>query len=384
MTTSAPRPEPLPAQYAIPLALEPSPPALLLPTAYHAGLLSPALSPVSSLHPALSSQNAPLSGLQFIFPRASRPLLCTPSFSGLAPISHLQQPNLHAVRVQINAAISRGLRFESARWLAYRRNYLSITINVVFDIPLSALPTPQPSSSPLLPRSRQSVDNHNFSIVLDLRNGSQRVVKVKFFAVTVVAEDEVNGRPVELVQHTSKRDQGPRRKPVVARIRPTLSDGRIMATPISHPASLGAHGLVEDFIPMDRPASAGLSSNNPTRGSSTSPDYSTGHDSEHEQTSFDLNHESAEIVCFERIQFKRATANNGRKNTAQQMFRVVAILYAAVDETECFDGVVSNAEHGMNGIRYLEIQRVATGGVMVRGRSPGHYADRVGGGGMIQ
>ncbi|KAK9314883.1 hypothetical protein V1522DRAFT_393275 [Lipomyces starkeyi] len=381
MTTSAQRPQPLPAPYSVPSALLPSFPS------YHSGLLGP----LSSLHPALSSssscaQNGPLSGLQFIFPRASRPLLCTPSFSGLPPIlPQLQLSNLHAVRVQINAAVSRGLRFESARWLAYRRNYLSITINVVFDIPLSALPTPQPSSSPLLPRSRQTVDNHSFSIVLDLRNGTQRVVKVKFFAVTVVAEDEINGRPVDLIQHTSKRDQGPRRKPVVARIRPTLSDGRLAATPISHPASLGAHRLLEDFIPMDRPASADSSSNNMPRGSSTSPDYTTGLDSEHEQPpSFESHHETAEVVCFERIQFKRATANNGRKNTAQQMFRVVAILYAAVDETECFDGVVSNAEHGTNGIRYLEIQRVATGGIMVRGRSPGHYADRVGGGGMIQ
>ncbi|KAK9385090.1 hypothetical protein V1515DRAFT_617571 [Lipomyces mesembrius] len=370
MATSAQRPQPFPAPYSVPSAFLPSFPS------YHSGLLSP----LSSLHPSSCAQNGPLSGLQFIFPRASRPLLCTPSFSGLPPIlPQLQLPNLHAVRVQINAAVSRGLRFESARWLAYRRNYLSITINVVFDIPLSALPTP-------LPRSRQSVDNHNFSIVLDLRNGTQRVVRVKFFAVTVVAEDEVNGRPVDLIQHTSKRDQGPRRKPVVARIRPTLSDGRLTATPISHPASLGANRLLEDFIPMDRPASAGSTSRNMPTASSASPDYAAGLvDSDQDQLpSFDSLHETAEVVCFERIQFKRATANNGRKNTAQQMFRVVAILYAAVDETECFDGVVSNAEQGTNGIRYLEIQRVATGGIMVRGRSPGHYADRVGGGGMIQ
>ncbi|KAK9366165.1 hypothetical protein V1509DRAFT_630724 [Lipomyces kononenkoae] len=72
------------------------------------------------------------------------------------------------------------------------------------------------------------------------------------------------------------------------------------------------------------------------------------------------------------------------------MFRVVAILYAAVDESACCDnspsgpGGPEQATNGNGGVRYLEIQRVATGGIMVRGRSPGHYADRVGGGGLIQ
>ncbi|KAK9237140.1 hypothetical protein V1525DRAFT_456992 [Lipomyces kononenkoae] len=396
----------------------PPPPALpLLPSLapqYHHHL------PLASLHPALAvsvasiaassvaasasaAGPAPLSGLHFIFPRASRTLLCTPSFSGSRPPSSSQQQqqqqhatSLHPVRVQINAAINRGLRFEAVRWIAYRRNYLSITINVVFDIPLAALPAP-------LCSRRLTVDNHTFSVVLDPSSssrssaaaaaaaGEQKVVRVKFFAVTVVAEDEVNGRPVDLVQHTSKRDHGPRRKPVIARIRPTLGDGRLAAAPLV--PSTHHHQPAQA---LDRPASATAEPPDyyysPAVATATS---SSSDDNGQPASSFDpvasAHYETtAEVVCFERIQFKRATANNGRKNTAQQMFRVVTILYAAVDESDCSDGgpdhqaTNGNSNSNSGGIRYLEIQRVATGGIMVRGRSPGHYADRVGGGGLIQ
>ncbi|CAO3652944.1 unnamed protein product [Cunninghamella blakesleeana] len=64
------------------------------------------------------------------------------------------------------------------------------------------------------------------------------------------------------------------------------------------------------------------------------------------------------IATFERIQFKTATANNGKRRAAQQYYVVVVELYAETHEGEriCVASCISSP-------------------LVVRGRSPGHYAD---------
>ncbi|KAK9454487.1 hypothetical protein V1511DRAFT_460401 [Dipodascopsis uninucleata] len=320
-------------------------------------------------------------GPPFLFPRTVRSLLCTPSFSNGSANESLNGGHyqLHPVRVHIHASIPRGLRYESARWLAYRRNYLVISAAVSFDLPLGALPLPSPSglASGLSPL-KSSIDNHNFLVDMSTNGSKSDIRRVKFFALTVVAEDEVTGRPVELVQHTSKRDLGPRRKPVVARIRPTVSDSRTPGGTTSthnfgaNVASTPTTTFQNDSYYTTASAKSSSSSNNQLDmedvhsgifgefcSSGLAGNSISSVSDEDEQT-------VATSVCFERIQFKRATANNGRKNTAQQMFRVVVVLYAAVDDNE----------DGCDKVKYVEVQRVATVGIMVRGRSPGHYAYR--------
>ncbi|KAI9495671.1 hypothetical protein BDB00DRAFT_209936 [Zychaea mexicana] len=66
----------------------------------------------------------------------------------------------------------------------------------------------------------------------------------------------------------------------------------------------------------------------------------------------------ATAATFERIQFKSATANNGKKRASQQFFVLVLELLAEMD----------------NGDR-MTVASAQSVPLVVRGRSPGHYAD---------
>jgi hypothetical protein len=64
------------------------------------------------------------------------------------------------------------------------------------------------------------------------------------------------------------------------------------------------------------------------------------------------------IVTFERLQFKSATANNGKRRAAQQYYCIIVDLYA---QTET--GAL------------VKIATTESAPLVVRGRSPGHYTD---------
>src|SRR6185295_14899842 len=118
------------------------------------------------------------------------------------------------------------------------------------------------------------------------------------FLLGITARVSNSDKKIELVQHTPKRDKGPQ------------------------------------MVPVPKPIRAGGNLNLSSVGSNSN------------------------IVTFERIQFKTATANNGKRRAAQQYYVVLVDLYAQVE----------------NGEQY----RVATStsaALVVRGRSPGHYAD---------
>ncbi|KAJ3077705.1 meiosis-specific transcription factor ndt80 [Quaeritorhiza haematococci] len=121
------------------------------------------------------------------------------------------------------------------------------------------------------------------------------------FQVAILARTSNGSREIELVQHTAKRDKGPQNTPQPKRCDP--QDGS------------GPFGLTR-----------------------------TDSDSYH-------------TVTFERLQFKSATANNGKRRAAQQYHILMIELLA-----RCDDGMVA---------------RVATSEsapLVVRGRAPGHYA----------
>ncbi|KAI7884917.1 p53-like transcription factor [Lichtheimia hyalospora FSU 10163] len=67
------------------------------------------------------------------------------------------------------------------------------------------------------------------------------------------------------------------------------------------------------------------------------------------------------IVTFERIQFKSATANNGKRRAAQQYYVLLVELFARLESGHLIK-VASNRSAPL----------------VVRGRSPGHYAERNG------
>ncbi|KAI9094949.1 hypothetical protein DFS34DRAFT_627882 [Phlyctochytrium arcticum] len=64
------------------------------------------------------------------------------------------------------------------------------------------------------------------------------------------------------------------------------------------------------------------------------------------------------VATFERLQFKTATANNGKRRAAQQYYILIINLYAQTEDGQQYKIAVTESAP-----------------LVVRGRSPGHYAD---------
>ncbi|KAJ1913871.1 hypothetical protein IWQ60_009042 [Tieghemiomyces parasiticus] len=125
-----------------------------------------------------------------------------------------------------------------------------------------------------------------------------RYHNVTQFSVGLSAKVSSSEKKIDLVQHTPKRDKGPQTTPDV---RPLRAGGNLSLS------SVGSNSA---------------------------------------------------IVTYERIQFKTATANNGKRRAAQQYYVLQVELYAKCD----------------NGQRY-KLATTQSANLVVRGRSPGHYAD---------
>ncbi|CDH48272.1 ndt80 like dna-binding family protein [Lichtheimia corymbifera JMRC:FSU:9682] len=128
---------------------------------------------------------------------------------------------------------------------------------------------------------------------------SDQLHQVEFFSIGASAC--VSGKPdkkIELVMMTPKRDKGPQMMP---RPQPVRAGGNL------HLASVGS---------------------------------------------------SHHIVTFERMQFKTATANNGKRRAAQQYYEIIIDLFA-------------NTSQGQQ----IRVATCHSAPLVVRGRSPGHYAD---------
>ncbi|KAI7821409.1 hypothetical protein BC939DRAFT_209008 [Gamsiella multidivaricata] len=128
------------------------------------------------------------------------------------------------------------------------------------------------------------------------RNGE--FVQVNQFLICIGAQIQNGEKTIELVQHTPKRDKGPQITP--------------------RPTAVRAGGDLSLYA-------SGSSSN---------------------------------VITFERVQFKTATANNGKRRAAQQYYQVHVDLFAETETGELV--LVANS---------------FSAPLVVRGRSPGHYAD---------
>ncbi|PHZ12798.1 p53-like transcription factor [Rhizopus microsporus ATCC 52813] len=124
------------------------------------------------------------------------------------------------------------------------------------------------------------------------------ILPVDYFSIGIHARVANHDKKIELVQHTPKRDKGPQ---MIPQPRPVRAGGNL------HMAAVGT------------------------------------------------NHN---IVTFERLQFKTATANNGKRRAAQQYYEIVVDLYANLSRGEA-----------------ICVATCHSAPLVVRGRSPGHYAD---------
>ncbi|OMJ23613.1 Transcription factor vib-1 [Smittium culicis] len=154
-----------------------------------------------------------------------------------------------------------------------------------------------------------------------------------------------NAKTVELIQHTPKRDKGPQITPPKLTIVPTDLQNHF------NNAQQGIHQSQYSLQPSLLQQQQQKQLNTQSQHSPSSPSINT-------ITSSSSPSGSYNTVCFERLQFKTATANNGKRRAAQQYYKLKLTLYA-----ELKDG------------RNLDIACILSAPLVVRGRSPSHYSD---------
>ncbi|RJE17681.1 hypothetical protein PHISCL_09982 [Aspergillus sclerotialis] len=208
------------------------------------------------------------------------------------------------VKPEIWAKIHKGFFQADDKWTCYRRNYFSVSCSFTLN-PF----TPSP-----------------LFLKLSDHQGAERI---RSFSMSISAI--VNGHYGEireLVQHTPKRDKQSERRPGKIPLQPT-QPGR------------GSNNSQLGF----------------SLGSPTAMDY-TSYGSTPQPTQPPMQH------TFERIQFQKATANNGKRRAQQQYYNLVVELYAEI----------SNPVAGCDS-QWIKIARKQSHPMVVRGRSPGHYKD---------
>lgn len=214
------------------------------------------------------------------------------------------------IEPEIIGRVEKGFFLADQDWTCYRRNYFTVVCSFSLNPSVHALP------------------------VLVKRTSTSQAENVTCFAMSISAVvDNPGGKTVELVQHTPKRDKGPQLKPGKLKLAPSQPSGK--GFPPQAQQNLSPHGA--------------------------------------EYTSFAQQPQQQQYVgSFERIQFKSATANNGKRRAAQQYYHLIIELYADV----------SNATSGAppQEAQWVKVARKVSAPMVVRGRSPGHYAD----GGRLQ
>lgn len=220
----------------------------------------------------------------------------SPPLQATEVIHQLQSSDGQIIRPEIYGKIDKGFFMADNDWTCYRRNYFSLNC-----------------SYSLLP----AIPSGNIHILLHGGASSQ----VYGFALSIAAVvDGRDGKAIELVQHTPKRDKGPQEKP-----------GRITLAP-RPPPPIGMYG-----------GDNALGSNRSMYDQGFGPNPG----------------QPATEATFERIQFKNATANNGKRRAAQQYYHLLVELFADV-----------GTQHPD---RWVKIATRMSAPMVVRGRSPGHY-----------
>ena len=233
-----------------------------------------------------------------------------PPLDAMSALGVLQYTDAQAtpIKFEINGVIDKGFFLADNEWTCYRRNYFSCICSFTL-----------------------SPNYHGESMQFILASRPQTPYNVYGFAMcisAVVADSDT--QTIDLVQHTPKRDKGPIAKPEKVRLqpKPVQTQQQQQFAPMGQmPLYAQATGLAP-ARPYDQPF---------MQGQSAMPNEHT----------------------FERIQFKQATANNGKRRAAQQYYHLVVELYADVG--------------GSGSDQYIRIGYRRSAKMIVRGRSPGHY-----------
>lgn len=262
----------------------------------------------SSLHP-MPQPTSTNYGHQGQDTSASYPLSSqntVPPFAKTRAIQSITDKKGLSVQVELQAKIDKGF-FQTdpeQDWTCYRRNYFSVACSY------NLTPYTNTASEPLyLGRDR-----------------------IQAFAMCISARvDGEEGNVIDLVQHTPKRDKGPMGRPEKVKLTP-------------HPS--GSLGIYD--------GGGGISPSSQL----TSPEYEPVY-----APSAPTQQQSQTMATFDRIQFKNATANNGKRRAAQQYFHIVVELFADVPNSQ------------PSPTPWVKIATRISAPMVVRGRSPGHYSE---------
>lgn len=225
-------------------------------------------------------------------------------------LSYSDAPGSH-IKPEINGTIDKGFFLADNEWTCYRRNYFSCICS--FHIPSSTHPQATLQFTP---------------------TGTSQSYQIAGWAMCISAVvSENDAHAIELVQHTPKRDKGPIAPPEKIRLNPKTPQA--------------AHH------PLGHYSGADLTLAGSSRAYEQSMYGQMPHPSMH--ASLPTEH------TFERIQFKQATANNGKRRAAQQYYHLVVELYADI------------GPQGQGNEQFLKVAHKKSAKMIVRGRSPGHY-----------
>ncbi|KAG0198073.1 hypothetical protein BGX28_008438 [Mortierella sp. GBA30] len=222
-------------------------------------------------------------------------------------------------KLRVMARIDRGFFTANRIWTCYRRNYFQVStafsilgfdhtqaseVPCLIDIgdPI-AIPDSQSQQHTASQRDQNTMIGSLDNLRLNERSGGpspagSHLAVVTSFSICITSKIASTDKKIDLIQHTPKRDKGPQ---IVPGLRPIRGGGTLTI--------------------------AGASANQ-------------------------------NIVTFERVQFKTATANNGKRRAAQQFYILMVDLYAHTEDGQVYCVASSQSDS-----------------LVVRGRSPGHYVD---------
>jgi len=247
----------------------------------------------------------------------------------------LDQENFHEItcngqliQSRINAEIVKGFFMSLDNcWTSYRRNYFAVKCSYTLS--------PYPENGQLF-----------------LHESYQKQQQpIQALAICLAAARSDGGVPIDLIQHTPKRDKGPVRLVKLAPTPPALKQTPI--PPLSHGFMINTcnesiqHQIQPSpYLPLQK-----------VDDYNTPPDTQGGHP---QRTSSPTAHDHT----FERVQFKSATANNGKRRAHQQYFILMVELWADVRN-------INDKEP-----KWEKIAQRGSDQLVVRGRSPSHYSNK--------
>jgi meiosis-specific transcription factor NDT80 len=186
-----------------------------------------------------------------------------------------------------------------------------------------------------------------------LYNGEHKQIQAMAMSLSARV-DGTGGKAIELVQHTPKRDKGPQNSIRITKLSPTPPGGKL-----GHLSHAGPHSYVHGLMGF------GASS-----GHISAPYFPLQSQPDPETTEQDLMNPQNAVTTstayqhtFERVQFKSATANNGKRRAQQQYYHLIVELYADIRQANSANP------------KWVKVAERSSSQVVVRGRSPSHYSN---------